>query len=284
MLTGFFLAGIYPVGMKIAADWNEKGLGRWLGALVGALVVGTALPHGLKNIPGIIHSKTLLIFVSGLAIFGGLLIGYLISDGPFRKKGTRFSFTGLGRVFRNRFFRIAAFGYFGHMWELYAFWAFVPWIVKTYESESGLLLPAFMPFIIIASGALGCLLGGWWSREVGSFRVAYYALLFSGLCCLISPMMFNMTPILFAAFMIFWGFTVVADSPQFSALVAKNSPPDLKGSSITLVTCIGFSITILSIQIMNTLQDVFPTRYLCLFLFPGPFLGIIALTLHRQKT
>lgn len=283
VLTGFFLAGIYPVGMKIASDWNEKGLGHWLGTLVGALVIGTAFPHGLKVIPGMIRSEILLISVSVLAILGGLLIGLLVPDGPFRKKGSQFSFRGLGSIFRNRAFRTPAFGYFGHMWELYAFWAFIPWMISIYESANETQLPVLMPFMAIGSGALGCIAGGRWSQTVGSYRVALYALTFSGLCCLLSPFMFYLTPAFFCIFMVCWGFAAAADSPQFSALVANSAPPILKGSALTMVICIGFFITIISIQMLNALQNIFPARFLLILLFPGPLFGVIALISNPKR-
>jgi MFS family permease len=282
VLTGFFLAGIYPVGMKIAADWNEKGLGHWLGALVGALVIGTALPHALKNLPGFFHSERLLVAVSALAIFGGLLIGFLVKDGPFRKAATAFTWKGVGKVFQIPSFRKPALGYFGHMWELYAFWAFVPWMVKTYESQHGVTLPRLLPFFVIACGAAGCLAGGWWSQTTGSFRVALYALLLSGLCCLLSPLMFEMAPAVFCFFLIFWGFMVVADSPQFSALVSVHAPAAIRGSSITIVTCIGFFITIVSISLLNILQDKIHPSVLLLLLLPGPLVGVVCLNLDSH--
>jgi MFS family permease len=283
VLTGFFLAGIYPVGMKIAADWNEKGLGHWLGALVGALVIGTSLPHALKILPGFLHSERLLIAVSALAIFGGLLVGVLVKDGPFRKRSTAFTWRGVGKVFRIPAFRKPALGYFGHMWELYAFWAFVPWIVRTYESQHSVTLPRLLPFFVLASGAVGCLAGGWWSQTTGSFKVALYALFLSGVCCLLSPFMFATAPLIFCFFLIFWGVMVVADSPQFSALVSANAPADIRGSSITIVTCIGFFITIVSISLLNELQDKMPSPALFLLLLPGPVIGVVALTAKKGK-
>jgi MFS family permease len=161
-ITGFFLAGIYPVGMKIASDWNEKGLGHWLGALVGALVLGTAFPHALKLSPQLIEPNVLLLIVSALAIAGGLLIYFFVHDGPFRKPSLRFSFVDIQKVFQSQPFRQPAFGYFGHMWELYAFWAFVPWAISYYTSIHADLKiqETLLAFIVIAAGGLGCLIGG----------------------------------------------------------------------------------------------------------------------------
>jgi predicted MFS family arabinose efflux permease len=277
-LTGVALAGIYPVGMKIAADWREQGLGHWLGALVGALVLGTSFPQALKLFPELVNVNTLIITVSVIALGGGLMVWLFISDGPFRKTNQRFSFSSVRQVFRHRDFRSAAFGYFGHMWELYAFWAFVPWILSTYSHQAGIELPiALGSFGIIAAGALGCWLGGLFSHRLGSRNIATVALICSGVCCLFSPLIFQVSPLLLFIFLIFWGFMVVADSPQFSALVAQFAPQQFRGSAITMTTCIGFTITIVSIQLLNFLQQEIAPAFLLIWLLPGPVLGVMAL-------
>jgi predicted MFS family arabinose efflux permease len=278
-LTGICLAGIYPVGMKIAADWREQGLGHWLGALVGALVLGTSFPQVLKLFPGFVEPSVLSITVSAMAMTGGLLVWLLIPDGPFRKAALKFSFADVGRVFQQKSFRVAAFGYFGHMWELYAFWAFVPWVINTYNVSSGNNFSVSLwSFVIIGIGALGCLFGGLLSQRLGSKRIATLALISSGVCCLLSIFIFQLPATVFFLFMIFWGFMVVADSPQFSALVAQHAPQQLRGSAITITTCIGFAITIFSIQLLNFLQYELSSQFLLIVLLPGPVLGVMALT------
>jgi predicted MFS family arabinose efflux permease len=277
-LTGVALAGIYPVGMKIAADWREQGLGHWLGALVGALVLGTSFPHALKLFPELVNANALIIMVSAIAAAGGLMVWFFIPDGPFRKTAQRFSFASVRQVFKHREFRSAALGYFGHMWELYAFWAFVPWILSTYTQQAKIDLPlALGSFIIIAAGAVGCWLGGIFSQRLGSRKIATTALICSGACCLFSPMIFQLSPLLLFSFLIFWGFMVVADSPQFSTLVAQHAPQQFRGSAITMTVCIGFAITILSIQLLNFFQLQLPVSWLLILLLPGPVLGVMAL-------
>lgn len=278
-LAGFCLAGIYPIGMKIAADWNEQGLGHWLGMLVGALVLGTAFPHSLKLVPQFIDAENLLIAISSLAVLGGLLLWIFVPDGPYRKRGTTFSIAGIREAFRSPSFRSPALGYFGHMWELYAFWAFVPWALRYYSQVQVYLEinVALWSFVIIAAGAAGCIAGGIGSFRIGSDRVALYALSSSAMCCLINPLLWYAPPVLFFAFMIFWGIAVVADSPQFSTLVARSAPAHIRGSAITIVTCIGFAITIVSIQLLNALQDIVPEKFLLTLLLPGPVLGIFFL-------
>ena len=178
-MTGFFLAGIYPVGMKIASDFFKKGLGKSLGFLVGALVLGTALPHLLKGL-GTNSPWRLIIFVtSGLATLGGFLMFTLVPNGPFRKQSKRIDLSAFLTVFKNKEFRSSAFGYFGHMWELYAFWAFVPVIIATFlklnpEEEINISL---LSFIIIAVGGIGCVIGGYISQHYGIKKTAFSALL-----------------------------------------------------------------------------------------------------------
>ncbi|MBT8302223.1 MAG: MFS transporter [Maribacter sp.] len=285
--TGFFLAGIYPIGMKIAADYFEKGLGMSLGFLVGALTVGTALPHLLKDMTSTFPWKYVLIATSSLALLGGLLLVIMIPDGPYRKPGQRLDLQAFFSVFHNPGFRSAAFGYFGHMWELYAFWAFVPIILKTYMVERPQItfnIP-LLSFFIIAIGGLGCVLSGYLAQIVGTKRTAFIALLLSCGCCLFSPLVFT-TPYesLFVGFLIFWGMTVIADSPLFSTLVAKNAMAEKKGTALTIVNCIGFSITIVSIQIINGLIGMIDSKNIYMVLALGPILGLIALTRKTKPT
>ncbi len=281
-ITGFFLAGVYPVGMKIASDWQKEGLGHWLGALVGALVLGTSLPHALRLIPGIVDPIPVTLAVSSLSIVGGLGMYIFVKDGPFHKQSNLFSFSELFKAFSVEKFRGAALGYFGHMWELYAFWAFIPVVLFYYQSstQSEFSIP-LISFIAIASGFIGCIIGGKLSLRIGSKPVAALALGSSAICCLISPFGFLLPFEYYLIFIFFWGFMVVADSPQFSTLVALHAPPQVRGSAITITTCIGFAITIVSIQALNFLQNIISARYLLLILSPGPLLGL--LWLYRPK-
>ncbi|MEW5888302.1 MAG: MFS transporter [Pseudomonadota bacterium] len=278
-LTGFFLAGIYPVGMKIATGWYQRGLGNALGLLVGALVVGTAFPHLLRAAGQRLPWEAVTVAVSLVALGGGLLMLWLVPDGPYLVKGTRFDPKALAVIFRSRAFRASAFGYFGHMWELYAFWAFVPVVLAAHGAQSGAgaLNVSLWAFIVIAAGAFGCAGGGVASLRVGSAPVAFAQLAASGLCCVISPLMFHAPTPVFLAFLVFWGITVVGDSPQFSALNAQNAPAGLVGSALTIANCIGFAITIFSIQLLNVLAQGLSADYLFLALAIGPLLGLLAL-------
>ncbi len=283
-MTGFFLAGIYPVGMKIASDYYEKGLGKSLGFLVGALVLGTAFPHLLKSFGAFIQWKSVIWITSGLAITGGVLIFLLVPDGPFRKPMQQLDFSTLFTIFKNRKFKAAAFGYFGHMWELYAFWTFVPYLLFTHgllHKDMSFSTP-FYAFLIIGSGSLACIIGGYISENWGTQKTASFALFSSCLCCLLSPFfLYYANPTLFLLFLFFWGMMVVADSPLFSTLVAGNASPETKGTALTIVNSIGFAITIFSIQLLNYLIGNYPSNYLFMLLAIGPILGLSALFRNR---
>ena len=279
-LTGFFLAGIYPIGMKIASDYYQKGLGKSLGFLVGALVVGTAFPHLLKNITAELPWKYVIFSTSALSVLGGLTIFLFVPDGPYRKSGQKLKLTEFLMGFKNKKFRAAAFGYFGHMWELYAFWAFVPVMLATYKNhfpQSHLNIPLFS-FLIIASGGVACVVSGLLSQKFAPEKIATLSLFLSCLCCLFSPLfLLNPSEAISLAFLFFWALVVIADSPLFSTLVAQNAPEESRGTSLTIVNCIGFTITIISIQFIGALSNLVNAQYLYTLLAIGPIIGLVAL-------
>ncbi|MBM3356473.1 MAG: MFS transporter [Betaproteobacteria bacterium] len=278
-LTGFFLAGVYPVGMKIASGWYQRDLGNAIGFLAGALVLGTAFPHLLKGMGQTFPWEGVTMSVSGIAVLGGVSMLLLVPDGPHLTKGTKFDPAALAVIFRSRLFRASAFGYFGHMWELYAFWAFVPVVLAAHLAQGAgdaLNIP-FWAFCVIAAGFFGCAGGGLVSLRTGSAPVAFAQLLSSGVCCAISPLLFFAPTPVFLAFLVFWGIVVVGDSPQFSTLNAQNAPKALVGSALTIANCIGFAISIVSIQLLNELAAIVPPAYLFVPLAIGPVLGLIYL-------
>ncbi|WP_439132758.1 MFS transporter [Polaribacter sp.] len=280
-LTGFFLAGIYPVGMKIATDYYDKGLGKSLGFLVGALVIGTALPHLLKDLLKHFSWKTVLITTSIVAVFGGFLMLIFVKNGPYRKKSLSIDLSACFKIFKNRNFRKAAFGYFGHMWELYTFWAFVPVLLIAYENlYKGVSFNVpLLSFFIIAIGGISCVFGGYISEKIGLHKTAFGFLFMSCCCCLILPFVFLISnEFVFISFLMFWGIVVIADSPLFSTLVAKNAPQKDKGTALTIVNSVGFSITIISILLLNSLLTITESRFIFMILAVGPILGLIALT------
>ena len=273
--TGFFLAGIYPVGMKIAADHFKKGLGKALGFLVGALVLGTAFPHFITYISWKNAFSHVIIGTALLATLGGLSVWFFVPNGPYKHKINKIPKNALGILFKNKRFKKVAFGYFGHMWELYTFWIFVPLLLITYTriNEIQINIPLWS-FIIIGIGSIACVLGGYCSQYIGSKKVAQYTLSLSGLCCVCSPLFFDTSIGIFLGFLCVWSLFVIADSPQFSTLVAHAAPPELKGTGLTLANCIGYCITIVSIQLMSLLTTYFaPSLYLP-FLAIGPLFGL----------
>lgn len=278
--TGFFLAGIYPVGMKIASDYFREGLGKSLGFLVGALVLGTAFSHFLKSISLNLPWVDVIYFTSFLAFSGGLILLFFVPDGPHRKAAQQLKWSAFFVAFKHPDFKAAALGYFGHMWELYTFWAFVPMMLAYFvkmHPQQNFSVP-FWSFLIIASGAFSCVFGGLISAQFGTKKVAATALALSGFCCLLSPLIFQSSSFfLLITFLLFWGMMVVADSPLFSTLVAQNAPPETRGTALTIVNCIGFAITIISIQCLQYFSHIIDYQWLFLLLVIGPLLGLLAL-------
>ncbi|GLR17490.1 MFS transporter [Portibacter lacus] len=273
-LTGFFLAGIYPVGMKIAADYYDKDLGKSLGLLVGALVLGTAFPHLIKSLMGELSFRYVIIATSALALIGGILIFTLVPDGPFRRPSQKIQMRKAFAAFSKSEFRAAAFGYFGHMWELYAVLAFFPAMLLYHQDICNVNLDtSFWSFIIIAAGGVGCAISGILSQRFQPKVIATVALATSGAICLLSPFIFSMS-IFFIPIMIVWGVSISSDSPMFSTLVAKHAIPELKGTALTLVNCIGFALTVVSIQLMGYVAEIITFKYLFVFLGIGPLFGL----------
>ncbi len=275
-LTGFFLAGIYPVGMKIAADYFDSGLGTSLGYLVGALVLGTSFPHFLKNFGHSLSWHNVITVTSAFAVSGGGILWALVPNGPFRKRSQKLQFNAFFTVFKISEFRTAAFGYFGHMWELYTFWAFTPLLLGSFsEAHATAINIPLWSFIIIGIGGLACVLGGYISKNYGIKKTARMALLLSGCCCLVLPLVFLLgNPTLFLGFLIFWGMVVIADSPLFSTLVAQNAIPEFKGTALTIVNCVGFAITIISIQTIGFLVQLSDSIWVYPTLVLGPLFGL----------
>jgi MFS family permease len=276
-LTGIALAGIYPLGMKLVVSWAPDRAGMALGWLVGALTAGTATPFLARAVGGDIYWQEAVLASSILALVGAGLVA-MVGEGPAVKGRSGFAWGRVWRVFRVPEFRASALGYFGHMWELYAFWALVPFLVELLGYSGPRMW--LMTFIVIASGALGCVVGGRVSRTRGSLIVARTALAGSGLMCLLSPTLPGLPVEIAIAMLAVWGFFVVADSPQFSAMSAKASPPDAVGSALAVQNSIGFFITVFSIQLTAALWGEL-REWTPWLLAPGPLLGLLALRIPK---
>jgi len=278
VLCGICLAGIYPVGMKIAASWYPNTLGRALGLLVGALVLASGFPYFIRVIswqgdPGLILGAT-----SILCMTGGIIQAALVRDGPALPRGSAFNLKAMGQAFSHPGFRASSLGYFGHMWELYALWAFIPVFFQT-------LIPGAADLWTVAfffAGFLGCSLGGLLSVHLGSRKIAKWGLAGSGVCCLLSPLLLEMPLVPALGIMMFWGLTVTADSPQFSSLNARFAPKAYVGSALTIVNCLGFLITIFTIELLGLWIRTYGLEYAFLLLAPGPISGWIAMRRFQQ--
>lgn len=277
--VGLCLAGIYPLGMKLIVGWAPERAGTVLALLVGMLTLGTALPQAIHALGAAWPWQGAILASSLLALVAAAMI-LKLGDGPHFKRSANAPRIRAGRslaAFRIPAFRASAFGYFGHMWELYAFWTLVPVLIAAAGADSALGVGnAWLSFAIIGIGALGCVLGGRLSRNFGSARVAAVALAISGACCITFPLVAGTAPLLVIAFLLVWGTAVIADSPQFSALSANACPPDLVGGALAIQNAIGFAITLAAIALGTAVFDSLGTRVAWL-LVPGPILGLIGL-------
>jgi len=273
--TGFFLAGIYPVGMKIASQWFPQGLGVALGWLVGALVLGSASSHGIRAVAAELPWSTVMVSVAVLAAAGGLILYMAIPEPPTYTPSTqKLEWQALATLWTDWRVRASVLGYFGHMWELYTLWVLVPLILATKLESQSL---AFAAFGVLGIGALGCIGGGWLAKHWGSARVATFQLSISGVCCLLAPWLMSAPLIWFLLWLAVWGLTAAGDSPQFSTLTASNAPKHAVGSVLTLTNCIGFAISIVSIELFTSLAMEHDLETLLPWLGMGPFLGIVAM-------
>jgi MFS family permease len=274
--TGLALAGVYPLGMKLVVSWAPDRAGAALGWLVGALTAGTAIPFLARAVGGDGYWREAVLTSSALAVIGAALV-VTVGEGPAVRPRAGFAWGRIWEVFRIPEFRASALGYFGHMWELYAYWMLVGPLVGLLGLTSRQLWLG--TFAVIAAGALGCVAGGRISRSRGSLLVARVALAGSAVCCLLSPALPRLPIEIALGVLVTWGFFVVADSPQFSAMSAKASPPDAVGSALAVQNSIGFLITVFAIQLTAVLWDQLG-EWTTWVLAPGPLLGLLAL---RQR-
>jgi MFS family permease len=276
-VVGIALAGIYPLGMKLVVSWEPERAGEALAWLVGMLTIGTALPHGIRALGGGLPWQAVAASSSLLAVIAGIAI-HRLGDGPSLPRGARqLQWGATFSVARIPAFRSSALGYFGHMWELYAFWTITPFLVELVLApwKPGVAAVALWSFVIIGIGGLGCFVGGWLSRRHGSARVAVAALAGSALCGMVFPWVAGSASIALIV-LVAWGITVVADSPQFSALSARAAPPRIVGSALAIQNSIGFAITIASIDLATRSIGAMGA-YSAWLLVPGPLLGLLAM-------
>jgi MFS family permease len=298
-LTGVFLAGVYPPAMKILAGWFRQGRGLALGILIGALGIGSAIPHGLSALGTITAEnwRYVVLACSGQALLGAALVALFVHDGPFAAPLARFDITQVTEIFRNRRLALANFGYFGHMWELYSWWAWIA-VVFTQSARAAETLrsPAFIEmasFLAMAMGGIGCTWAGAYSdreavddvdaRVWQRSKTTIIAMAVSGSSALLTAIFFdNFCAVLVLA--LFWGISVSADSAQFSAIVSEVSDPRYVGTALTLQTAIGFLLTVASIRVTAYIGEHAGWQWAAASLAAGPALGIMAMLRFRVRT
>jgi MFS family permease len=277
-LTGMFLAGVYPPGMKIMATWFRERRGMALGVLVGALTLGKASPY-LVNAVGSTNWRYNVLLVSLLASIGGIIVLFLVTDGPYSLPAARFDWKQAVKVFSNRGVRLANLGYFGHMWELYGMWTWIPIMIRASLAQHGdkPALAEVASFLVIGCGAIGCVVAGLVADRVGRTVVTSWAMAISGSCCLVIGFLFGVHPLFLLFIAAIWGASVVADSAQFSTCVTELGDPRYVGTALTIQMCLGFLLTTISIELIPHFVKLVGWRYAFMVLAPGPLFGVIAM-------
>jgi MFS family permease len=285
LLTGVFLVGVYPVGMRIISTWTKEDRGLGIGMLVGALTIGSASPHLVNALGGVSDWKQVIYSAASLAALGGLIALAFIKEGPYRTSTPKFNWKYAGEVMRGRELVLANLGYLGHMWELFAMWAWIQVFLTASFDAVGLneIWASAAAFAVIAIGGLGSIAAGQLADKFGRTTVTIVSLVTSGLCSIVVGLLFGGNPILLVILCLFWGFAIVADSAQFSAAVSELCQKEYTGTALTLQTSLGFLLTLVTIRLVPTLEGLFGWMWAFASLALGPVVGIWAMYALRNS-
>jgi len=292
LVTGFVLAGVYPVGMKIMATWMKEDRGLGIGLLTGALAIGTASPHLIRALGGIDNWRFVLYMAAALAAVGGLIALWVGELGPYRSAPAVFNWRYAGDILRDRGLRLANFGYLGHMWELFSMWTWISlFLLASYQAadqEMFMGLPAetaaaLMTFFVIAASGPSSLLAGWLADRLGRTRITIISLAVSGSCALLIGFLFGLSPWLVSLLALVWGFAIAPDSAQYSASISELSDPEYMGTALTLQTSMGFLLTLITVRLVPTLVDSVGWQWAFAVLALGPLFGIWAMRQLQQS-
>ncbi|WP_234905916.1 MFS transporter [Affinirhizobium pseudoryzae] len=286
-VTGFALAGVYPPAMKLAATWFQKGRGLALGFVIGALTAGSSLPHLFRALTATLDWKVVVTLAALSALLGAGLFLLVVREGPFPFSRAMFDPRQIGQVFRNRSLMLVNAGYLGHMWELYALWAWLlAYLAASPTAFSGNVagVGSLATFAALTAGVIGCIAGGILSDRFGRAVTTAGMMIASGTCAVLVGFVFDGPVILLMLVVILWGMTVIGDSAQFSAAATELSDQHLVGTALSLQMGLGFALTTVSIWLMPQLAELMGSwRWCFLFLAPGPFLGAWAM-LHLRRS
>ena len=282
ILTGASLAGVYPVAVKMLSEWFPKKRGVAIGILIASLTVGTSLPHVVTIFLASFPWQGVIISSSVLAIIAACIVYFIVEDAPGVAKSPPFSFTMLHKVITNKQAMLVNYGYFGHNWELYAMWTWLPTFLSasflSYQADVSASFVSFISFAVIGlAGSIGCVIGGIVADKIGRARLTMLSMTISGTCALLIGFTYGEVMWLTILLALVWGMSIISDSAQFSAAVSEVVEPEYVGTAVTFQMCIGFLITIISINLVPILQQQFGWQSVFAFLAIGPLLGTLAM-------